>query len=53
MYCYATLWIPEYWHFDDTGEYHATRLAGDRLMDGRFELVEIEDLSGGVLQAYS
>ena len=31
---YAGLGIPEYWRFDETGEFHGTRLAGDRLLDG-------------------
>ena len=34
---YAGLRIPEYWRFDETGEFHGTRLAGDRLGDGRYE----------------
>ena len=50
---YAALGIPEYWRFDETGEYHRTRLAGDLLVDGRYEPVEIEELPGGVLQGYS
>ena len=39
---YAGLGIPEYWRFDETGEFHGTRLAGDRLADGRYEPVPIE-----------
>ena len=31
---YAELGIPEYWRFDETGEFHGVRLAGDRLVDG-------------------
>ena len=50
---YAALGIPEYWRFDETGEYHRTRLAGDVLVDGGYEPVEIEELPGGVLQGYS
>ena len=30
---YAELGIPEYWRFDETGEFHGARLAGDRLVD--------------------
>ena len=30
---YAALGIPEYWRFDETGRYHRTRLAGDRLVN--------------------
>ena len=33
---YAALAIPEYWRFDETGEFHGTRLAGDRLIAGLF-----------------
>ena len=29
---YAALGIPEYWRFDETGEHHGTRLAGERLV---------------------
>ena len=50
---YAALGIPEYWRFDETGEHHRTRLAGDALVDGRYETIEIEELPGGVLQGYS
>ena len=50
---YAALSIPEYWRFDQTGEYHGARLAGDRLVDGRYEPVEIVELEEGVLQGYS
>ena len=50
---YAGLGIPEYWRFDETGEFHGTRLAGDRLVDGRYEPVPIETIGEGVLQGYS
>lgn len=50
---YVGLGIPEYWRFDQTGEYHGARLAGDRLVDGQYEPIEIVELSGGVLQGYS
>ncbi len=50
---YESLGILEYWRFDETGEHHGTKLAGDRLVDGRYEPVEIEELAGGALQAYS
>ena len=45
--------LPEYWRFDETGEFHGTRLAGDRLVDGRYEPVPIETVEEGVLQGYS
>ena len=50
---YAALSIPEYWRFDETGQFHGTRLAGDRLVDGRYEPVAIEEVEDGVLQGYS
>ena len=50
---YAGLGIPEYWRFDETGEFHGTRLAGDRLVDGAYRPIPIEQLPGGVLQGYS
>ena len=50
---YAALGIPEYWRFDETGEYHGTRLAGDRLVEGRYEPVEIVEVEDGILQGYS
>jgi len=50
---YAELGIGEYWRFDETGEHHGVKLAGDRLVEGRYEAIEIEELPGGVLQGYS
>ena len=50
---YQGLLIPEYWRFDETGEYHGARLAGDRLVGGRYEPIEIAELAGGILQGYS
>ena len=50
---YAALGIGEYWRFDETGEHHRTKLAGDRLVEGRYEPIEIQELPGGVLQGYS
>ena len=50
---YARLGILEYWRFDETGRYHGTRLAGERLVGGRYEPMEIEELGDGILQGYS
>ena len=50
---YAALGIVEYWRFDETGEHHKTRLAGDRLVDGVYEPIAIEELADGGLQGYS
>ena len=51
---YAGLGIPEYWRFDETGSFHRTRLAGDRLApDGRYQPIPIEGVADGVLQGFS
>ena len=50
---YADLGIPEYWRFDETGRYHGARLAGDRLVDGRYEPIQIDELPDGSLQGHS
>ena len=50
---YASLGIIEYWRFDETGAFHRTKLAGDRLVDGRYEPVPIQEVEEGVLQGYS
>ena len=50
---YAALLIPEYWRFDETGEHHGTRLAGDRLVDGEYVAIDVEKLPDGSLQGYS
>lgn len=50
---YAELGIPEYWRFDETGEFHRVRLAGDRLVDGRYESMRIDELPDGSVQGRS
>ena len=50
---YQGLGIAEYWRFDATGEFHGARLAGDRLINGRYEPIDIAELPGGVLQGRS
>ena len=50
---YAALGIPEYWRFDEAGRTPEARLAGDRLVDGSYEPIAIEELEDGVLQGYS
>ncbi len=50
---YAALGIPEYWRFDETGNFHGSRLAGDRLVDGQYEPIAVEEVEDGVLQGYS
>ena len=50
---YEALGIPEYWRFDETGRSHGTRLAGDRLVDGVYRPIDIEELEEDVLQGRS
>ena len=50
---YAALGVPEYWRFDETGEFHGVRLAGDRLVNGEYQPITIETPAEGVLQGYS
>ena len=50
---YAALGILEYWRFDPTGEFHGTKLAGDRLVDGVYRPIPIDGLDNDVLQGYS
>ena len=49
---YAALGIPEYWRFDEDGRSHGVRLAGDRLLDGRYEPIRIDELPDGSLQGH-
>ena len=50
---YAALGIPEYWRFDETGEHHGVRLAGDRLVGDRYEPIAITERPDGGLEGYS
>ena len=52
---YAALGIPEYWRFDqtETGRYHGERLAGERLAEGEYVAIDIEELPDGSLRGYS
>ncbi len=50
---YAALGIIEYWRFDETGDHHGARLAGDRLVDGEYGPMPIDELPDGSLQGYS
>ena len=50
---YAALGIPEYWRFDHDGRSHGTRLAGDRLADGQYDPIQIDELPDGSLQGHS
>lgn len=50
---YLAMGIPEYWRFDETGNYYGTRLAGDLLVNGEYQEIPIETLADGALQGYS
>ena len=50
---YARFEIAEYWRFDETGEYHGTGLAGDRLVHGQYIPIPIEEMPDGNLQGHS
>ena len=50
---YANMGIPEYWRFDETGDHHGTRLAGDRLVGSQYHPLTIEETADGALQGYS
>ena len=51
---YAELGVLEYWRFDPSGgEYQGAPLAGDRLVEGAYEPITIEQLDADVYQGYS
>ena len=51
---YERFGVGEYWRFDPSdGEYHDVALAGDRLVDGVYEAIEIEELGEGRRRGYS
>ena len=51
---YQAYGIPEYWRFDPSGgEYHDVALAGDRLVDGVYQPIEIEWLDENRCRGYS
>ena len=51
---YEHFGIAEYWRFDPSdGEYHDAALAGDLLVDGKYEPIAIEILDDGRLRGYS
>ena len=51
---YERFGITEYWRFDPSGgEYHDAALAGDLLVEGKYEPIAIETLQEGMLRGYS
>ena len=49
---YASIGVEEYWRFDETGRYGG-RLHGERLVNGEYVPINIEELPDGSLQGYS
>ena len=52
---YAHIGVPEYWRFDPSkdSEYHGQKLAGDRLVAGVYEPIELTTAPDGLLKGYS
>ena len=51
---YEAMGVLEYWRFDHTGgEFHSAPLAGDRLVDNRYQPIEIARISDGVYRGHS
>lgn len=51
---YARLGIPECWRFDHTGgRFHDAALAGDRLVNGAYQRIEVTPDADGTLRGYS
>ena len=50
---YERYGISEYWRFDPSGGEFHDALAGDRLVDGRYEPIVIETLGDGSLRGFS
>ena len=50
---YERLGVGEYWLFDSGGEFYGFTLRGYRLVDGRYEEIELNEIAPGVFQGYS
>ena len=50
---YEGLGVGEYWLFDSDGEFYGFTLRGYRLEEGRYQPVEVREISPGALQGYS
>ena len=51
---YAAIGVSEYWRFDPTGgAYYGYPLAGDRLVGGQYEPIELTTEPDGILKGYS
>ena len=51
---YAQIGVSEYWRFDPTGgEYHGAPMAGERLIDGEYQPIELTTEPDRILKGYS
>jgi len=50
---YERLRVGEYWLFDGEGRFYGFTLRGYRLVDGRYEEIELSEIAPGVFQGYS
>ncbi len=51
---YAQIGVPEYWRFDRSGgQFYGHALAGDRLVDGAYQPIELTNEPDGILKGYS
>ena len=51
---YAAFGVPEYWRFDPTGgERYPVGLAGDRLVDGKYQPIAVSQAEEGIYLGYS
>ena len=51
---YESIGVLEYWRFDETGEFHGARLAGERLgEDGRYHPIGMDVDTGEEVRGYS
>ena len=50
---YERLGVGELWLFDSEGRFHGFTLRGYRLVDGRYEEIELSEIAPGMFQGYS
>ncbi len=50
---YAGLGVAEYWRFDPTGKLFTPALEGDRLVDGKYQAIQVGEDDAGVLRGHS
>ena len=50
---YERLGVGEYWLFDSQGEFYGFTLAGYRLVGGRYQPIEVDEIRPGVFQGHS